>query len=339
MSKIEISIIVPVYNVSKYVINCLESLEKQDFNEYEVIIVNDGSTDGSGILCEKFIENKERFHLFKKENGGLMSAWMYGVLRAKGKYIGFVDSDDWVDRNMFSVLLSKIKEYDADVVECGYIMEKANGSRIISRNKEWLYENDAVINNYLKEYCYSYLNRECNPTICRWDKIYKKEILVEQFPLMNEKITVGEDFNTNIAVLMKAKKIVQIKKFAPYHYRVVAESMYNSYNSNRFENVFVLSQTLDEVVKKYNLDEKIIGSFIGHMYFEEIKKISARSDFNRLEYKAIRKKILEYKGYKYLDYYQVLRSDLKTNVFIFLFKNNFYFCLKCVRKIYRKAMG
>lgn len=96
-----ISIIVPVYNVEKYIIECVRSLVNQTYTDIEIVLVDDGSTDMSGKICDELCQKDERIRVFHKANGGLMSAWKYGVLKSSGQYIGFVDSDDWVDSDMY----------------------------------------------------------------------------------------------------------------------------------------------------------------------------------------------------------------------------------------------
>lgn len=122
-----ISIIVPVYNTRDFVGECLESLAVQTLDDYEIIVVDDGSTDGSGEIVDKFCAPRGRFHALHKPNGGLMSAWKYGVERASGDYLGFVDSDDYVAPEMFEKMYSAAKENSVDIVMCGRTSVKEDG--------------------------------------------------------------------------------------------------------------------------------------------------------------------------------------------------------------------
>lgn len=96
----EISIIVPIYNVEKYIFKCLESIVNQSFTDFEVILVDDGSTDNSSIICNKFVTEDSRFKYFYKNNGGLSDARNYGLNYAKGKYVVFIDSDDFIEKSI-----------------------------------------------------------------------------------------------------------------------------------------------------------------------------------------------------------------------------------------------
>lgn len=91
-----ISVIVPVYNVEPFISSCLDSLSKQIYQNFEVLLVNDGSTDNSGAICREYADRDSRFHYFEKENAGVADARNFGIERSKGDYITFVDSDDWV---------------------------------------------------------------------------------------------------------------------------------------------------------------------------------------------------------------------------------------------------
>ena len=113
-----ISIIVPVYNVEKYLEKCVNSIVNQTYKNLEIILVDDGATDSSGKLCDKLAKIDNRIKVYHKENGGLSDARNYGVERATGDYIGFVDSDDYIDSEMYGKLYEAIKKENVDVAEC-----------------------------------------------------------------------------------------------------------------------------------------------------------------------------------------------------------------------------
>ena len=105
-----ISVIVPVYNVEPFIASCLDSLSKQNYQNFEVLLVNDGSTDNSGAICREYADRDSRFHYFEKENAGVADARNFGIERSKGDYITFVDSDDWVTEEYLSILIETLKE-------------------------------------------------------------------------------------------------------------------------------------------------------------------------------------------------------------------------------------
>lgn len=118
-----ISIIVPVYNVELYLRQCLDSILSQTFKDWECILIDDGSTDSSPSICDEYVSRDSRFKVAHKINEGLSSARNEALKLAKGEYIGFVDSDDWIEPEMYEVLYSNIKEYNADISMVGYRME------------------------------------------------------------------------------------------------------------------------------------------------------------------------------------------------------------------------
>ena len=116
-----ISIIVPVYNVEKYLKKCVESIINQTYKNIEIILVDDGSSDKSGDICDEYKKLDNRIRVYHKENGGLSDARNYGIDKAKGKYIGFIDSDDYIKNDMYEVLYKAIKKYNADLSMCRVI--------------------------------------------------------------------------------------------------------------------------------------------------------------------------------------------------------------------------
>ena len=115
-----ISIIVPVYNVEEYLKQCLDSILEQTFSDYEVILVNDGSTDNSGLICQEYAEKDSRIRYFEKENGGLSDARNYGIEQAQGEYLTFVDSDDFLDKMHLNVLYTALVSNNVDISIVNY---------------------------------------------------------------------------------------------------------------------------------------------------------------------------------------------------------------------------
>ena len=119
---IDISIIVPVYNVEDLLPRCIDSILNQTKTNIEIILVDDGATDGSGAVCDAYAQKDERIHVIHNPNGGLTSAWKAGAESASGAYLGFVDSDDWIDEDMYERMWESAVKYDSDVVVCGLVL-------------------------------------------------------------------------------------------------------------------------------------------------------------------------------------------------------------------------
>ena len=154
-----VSIIVPVYNVEKYVAKCLDSLLQQTYRDIEIIVVDDGTKDRSGEICDEIAKNDKRVKVFHKKNGGLSSARNYGIRKAKGDYICLVDSDDYVRSGFVELMLRAAQEDDADVVVCGYNEQKPE--------KMVLTGEQAAIR---------LLIQQDNMEIIAWNKMYKRSL-------------------------------------------------------------------------------------------------------------------------------------------------------------------
>ena len=131
-----VSIVVPVYNVDKYLDKCVNSIINQKYKNLEIILVDDGSTDESGKKCDLWAEKDNRIRVIHKENGGLSDARNVGIDNSKGYYISFIDSDDFIENDMIEVLLKEIKENNCDISICGYYKTYVDKDEIIDNSKE-----------------------------------------------------------------------------------------------------------------------------------------------------------------------------------------------------------
>lgn len=205
---IKLSIIMPVYNVKNYIRKCIESVLEQKFIDYELILVDDGSNDGSGVICDEYSKKDKRIIVIHQKNKGLSGARNSGINIAKGEFIGFIDSDDWIHKNMYYDLVNIAIKEKSDIVQCGYIK---------TENEE---ENNILINNYINNYSniealYNLYNNNYPITVVCWNKIYKKELFKDiQFPVGK----IHEDEFTTHKLLYKAKKVTFIES-QYYYYR------------------------------------------------------------------------------------------------------------------------
>ena len=151
MTKELISIIVPVYNVEKYLKKCVDSIVNQTYKNLEIILVDDGATDNSGKICDELVELDNRIKVYHKKNGGLSDARNYGVERATGDYIGFVDSDDYIDAEMYEKLYEAIKKENVDVAECNLKIVYPEKTDLFTDQKYYqICNNQEYLEEYLK---------------------------------------------------------------------------------------------------------------------------------------------------------------------------------------------
>lgn len=217
-----VSIIVPVYNTEKYLNHCLISILNQSYTDFELILVNDGSKDNSGNICDEFAKNDSRIKVIHKENGGQSSARNRGLGFAQGKYIVFVDSDDVVDKDMIEVLLKTITETGAEIATCR-LKKFADESEITSHHISQIidiYDNDTIMKEMVN-------NNIINFSPC--GKIYKKEIFSE---FRFREGIIFEDMELLFRIWARTEKAAIIHDEL-YFYRTNPNSTLNSKYSER----------------------------------------------------------------------------------------------------------
>lgn len=193
-----ISIIVPVYKVEEYLQRCVDSILNQTYNNIELILVDDGSPDRCGDMCDQYRIKDSRIKVIHKENGGLSDARNAGIKFAKGKYITFIDSDDWISNNYIEILYDLLVSKDADISVCNFIRTETEEIEISSlRKKIYEFSNVQALENLCGEF-------NVQLTVS-WGKLYKTELFKEiRFPVGK----IHEDEFTTYKVLYKANKIV-----------------------------------------------------------------------------------------------------------------------------------
>lgn len=204
-----ISIIIPIYNVESYLATCLNSVINQTYKHLEIILVDDGSTDGCGEICDDYAKCDTRIKVLHKENGGLSDARNAGMAVAQGCFIGFVDGDDWIELDMYEVLYQAIRDNHADVAICGYYEQI--GDRIIDE-----YATGEVLLYSGKEIVRKLLLNDTSYQICIavWNRLYKRELIQDiQFPFGK----LYEDIVYSTEVLLKCDTCVYVDK-KKYHY-------------------------------------------------------------------------------------------------------------------------
>lgn len=212
-----ISVIIPVYNAENYLRRCLDSVLSQKNVGLEVILVDDGSTDCSGIICDEYAKRDERIIVLHQKNGGASNARNHGMQIAKGNYIGFVDSDDWIEDDMYCYLLELLNYYNADTAVCDYIATKHKGK--INKQKEIL-----TIRQREELDHFFYRLDGGKSFFSVWNCLYKKELLKDIQFLENQ---INEDVYFTYEVYKKADKIV-FSNLTKYFYFVNSHSVTNS---------------------------------------------------------------------------------------------------------------
>lgn len=206
-----VSVIIPVYNVSAYIPRCLESVICQSYRNIEIILINDGSTDGSGSICDQYALRDPRVSVYHIKNSGLSMARNYGIDRAKGSYILFADGDDWIEPDTVEILLKTSIRYQADIVTARRIIEYVNRSIRITTEKQ-----DRVFRG--KDILYPYATGTISSAA--WDKLYRAEWFYDlRFPVVSD----AEDIRLSLKLLLRMSEadgtVVRITN-SLFHYRM-----------------------------------------------------------------------------------------------------------------------
>ena len=220
-SKALISIIVPIYNVEKYLRQCLDSIIAQTYQNFECLLINDGSPDNSADICKEYVDKDARFHYFEKANGGLASARNLGIKQSKGQFITFIDSDDWIELDYLEVLYSKIKEYNTDFVISSYNKFDMDEDCFYFHIWDQDYYEKIWTSQELLTQLPNLENYDGSYTVS-WGKLFKRSLFDEI--LFNEQRKFGEDFECSFKLYLTMSSCLYIHK-ALYNYRVHSESM------------------------------------------------------------------------------------------------------------------
>lgn len=236
-----VSIIVPVYNVEKYVKKCLASLVNQTYKNIEIIVVNDGSTDCSRAICDKFYQLDSRIKMVDKINGGLSDARNAGIEVCNGEYIFFLDSDDYISEETIERMLEVAIENDADIVECDAVYVFESDTYLFEKNvgKARIFNHDEAL-----FFCLNYDFR-----IMVWNKLYKKELIVNK---MFPKGKYHEDEYTTPYIVDKVQKYCKIDNV--FYAYVVRENsiMTQSFSDKRLDIIEAFELRMEFFNQKYN---------------------------------------------------------------------------------------
>lgn len=210
MNNPKISVIVPVYQVEKYLKRCVRSIQNQTYTDIQIILVDDGAKDKSPIICDKFAEEDERIVVIHKKNGGLSDARNAGLKVALGQYVGFVDSDDYIDPRMYEILLRQLEEDQSDIAICDYI--RVDESHTMLENKA---KTSVSSKCYLREqFIDELLKYWGGHFVVAWNKLYKKEIFRNlEFPFGKQ----HEDEFVFHRIIGKCTKITYVNEQLYYY--------------------------------------------------------------------------------------------------------------------------
>lgn len=269
MANPKISVIVPVYNVELYVSRCIESILAQTFNDFELLLINDGSTDKSGIICDQYAKTDKRIRVFNKKNGGVSSARNLGLSEAIGEWISFIDADDWLSADFFQIG----DHMKADVIQKSYYENNELTSEV----------RKIMIRDYElteKEKIYRFFVKKRNNAL--WDKIiYRNAIKDNRF---NENVNIGEDFLFFLSIIRNINTYA-FSSIGHYNYVIREGSAMQVISGNPIERMQVLVQNMvcvNEIIpeEKFELLRYgiIYSTYVNGLFFL-LKYLSKREIF------------------------------------------------------------
>lgn len=310
-----ITIIVPAYNVEKYLKKCLESIINQTYKNLEIILVDDGSTDNSGRICDEYAEKDDRIIVIHQENAGVSSARNKGIEIAKGEYIGFVDGDDYIEENMYEVLYKNLIQFDVDISMCNYY--------IVKNNQKSFHKHDikkGILINDKKEFL-ELLNLNYYRGFL-WNKLFKTKML-KQIRL-KEDIYVCEDLLLIVQIFNNCERYY-FDNNCYYNYVIRENSAIRGKIDSRKFTVLNAYREITGILREYE-DIKIKYEFVFFKWENDlIKQSKCKNEDLKKEMKLLYTKVMK-------SHY--IRFNEKLEAFV---RYNMYKIFDCVRKIYNKA--
>jgi len=314
----KISVVIPVYNVESYLGECLDSLLNQTFKDFEVILVNDGSKDKSDEICDLYSKIDSRITVIHKLNGGASSARNVGIRLTKGKYIYFIDADDWINEKTLEELHSRIDEYNNAIVICGYNviddLKQKNDLQIIP---------EKFTTNDPKEIMHRFIHKKYSYSL--WNKLYCADLIKKENIYFDENIIIGEDQSFNMRYISFCSYGTVIPK-ALYNYRIRYGALTSAFNEDLY-NYYIKSEDIiiDTFIfnGKFNIFKGIIAAH-STIIFNEYFGGLASSGLSLFKKFQIHKNVIRYlkdKGFLKWQYKQYLSTKFKIIFFVFLFRS------------------
>lgn len=295
------SIIVPIYNVEQYLPKCVLSVLEQDFDDYELILVDDGSPDNCGKIADDYAKIDARIKVIHKQNEGLVRARNSGLLLATGDYVVNVDGDDYLLPDSLGEIYKYIKKSHADVYCFGFHMQKGNGYSVVLPNcPEGLYEGnskDKLYENMIYDKASGFFTFGIYP--CVWSRVVKRELFTDIRLSVESDIVIGEDFATTLPVMLSADSIYIISK-PFYYYRIIDDSLSHKFDPRELQYYAIMLKWVETCeyfdISKYKIKYQLGAYTVDVVYnnlVKYIKKAESYKDF-KLYIRNIEKIIFKY---------------------------------------------
>ncbi len=282
-----LSVIIPIYNVADYLKECLDSVIRQSYREYELILVDDGSTDGSGQICDEYAAKDNRIKVIHQDNNGLVCGRKAGLSAASGKFVICIDGDDWIEQGMFEHLIGIMESEDVDLVLAArYKDTGATGHKIIQAFPEGRYDRKRIEGEILPHMIVNdgFFSWGISPNM--WDRIFKRESLLKTQMDVDDRLTMGEDASCTYPYILDADSLY-ITHEAFYHYRQTTTSMTSTSGdvASERERFGVLYHSVHKLLSKRNCGKDILAQWLGYVMFLSVPRADILYDgFEKLDY-------------------------------------------------------
>lgn len=296
-----ISIIIPVYNVKQFLPECVQSVVMQSYSFYELILVDDGSPDGCGEMCDQYALQDDRIHVIHKQNGGLSDARNAGINAAKGEYITFVDSDDFLHQDYLKQMIDIAESTHADIVQCAFTSDKASlGAYSFSQEKVFSFNSEEALHDLL---------RMKTVQVNAWAKLYKTDLFHGiRYPYGR----INEDNLTTYKLILAAHSSVVCSNQNLYFYRINPDGiMHSTFSAKRYEILSFADEITDYLgddVQKYKSDIEYSEMRLAIRLYNECIRSG-----NHMKYINYQQKIREF-----LSNYQAKQSICGNKYYIML---------------------
>ena len=283
-----LSVIVPVYNTDTYLTKCIESIVNQTYRTLEIILIDDGSTDKSGAICDQYADVDKRIKVVHKDNQGLVPARKQGLQMAQGEVVTFVDSDDWIEPDMYEEMMEIYERENVDLVSTGFIIDDWDGRSIGSEHdlpKEGVYCAETIKNDIVPIMMWNEEYSRWTITSAVWNKLFRRELLKEVIQPLDNELTLGEDAAITYPFITMAEKIY-IKNKSWYHYVMREKSMSRAFDFSVFEKIYRFKDYLTIFLERKNLLEELsmtLESYVRIFLNGAVKNIYAM-DMERIFY-------------------------------------------------------
>ena len=320
------SVIVPVYNVEKYLGQCIESIISQSYKNIEIILVDDGATDGSGKICDKYARRDDRIMVIHKKNGGAVSARQEGALKATAEYIICIDGDDYIAEDYLEVFYDSIDKTDADVVCCGatWKYEDHETKRAVEVEPGY-YDKQKIEECIMPILIEGVDGKYFAATV--WSKAMRRNLFVTAQSAVDKKLKIGEDNACVKPVIFNAKSVYICDSYG-YYYRQNPNSITKNKKAFDIKGPFIIADHFGSVlpINEMDLKDQILRNFVHNMFNAMASQFNRKESYSEVK-RYINKNIENTYFEKALRYVKYDKKYIKGNAVVFVLKHRIYFLM------------